>query len=907
MTRFARGRRALGVCDRCGFTFLLNELRYEVVDRRRTNHRVCRHCWSADHSQLQVGKTPVVDAGALFDPRPDSRPADLTNIRWSWNPVYALEGRLHIGAVTVSITPYVAPEPAPTPAPSPSPSPTPSPAPEPAPAPTPSESTTTGFEAPAAMAASVGDTVETGSCTVIASAVSSIGLTGTPVVSTPNTVTVTGLSATGGIGSVDASEHIYVATTGNDTTGTGRSAAPYRTLNKAYDMCVAGNTIIVRDGTYTEDLYMIGTAGTATNRITVRAENKWGAKIIGYISPREDYITVKWFDLTNPSGSQGIEIDGGDNCYIIENYVHDIPGGVPAFGGAGIHDYQCTGTIIEGNLVARIDNNYSSPAYLTHGIYIEGTNVIVRNNVVHNCQGQGIHVWHEATAVTITHNTLFRNKAGGIMNGGTGAGGAVNDNSIVANNIVVYNGQFSGTIQGMGVMEDGVTGLNNIYANNLVFGNTRGEYDLQNGLTPTGNVNADPVFVNYQTDGSGDYNLQATSPAIGAASATYAAATDFAGNPRTSTYDIGAYELVTRTVVTVTGLSATGSVGTVEASEFIYVATTGNDTTGTGRASAPYATMSKAYSVAAPGNTIIVKDGTYTQDLYMMTTAGTATNRITVRAENKWGAKIIGYISPRMDYITVKWFDLSIGNGFQGIEIDNGDHCHIIENYVHDIQGGVPSNGGAGIHDYQCTGTIIEGNVVARIDNNYGSPAYLTHGIYIEGTNAIVRNNIVHNCQGQGIHVWHEATAVTITHNTLFRNKAGGIMNGCTGANGSINNNSVVANNIVAFNGQFSGSIQGMGIMEDGVTGTSNIYTNNIVYSNTRGQYDLQNGLTPINAINADPLFVNYQANGSGNYNLQAGSPAVGTASVTYAAAKDIAGTARPQGAVADIGAYERT
>lgn len=44
-----------------------------------------------------------------------------------------------------------------------------------------------------------------------------------------------------------------------------------------------------------------------------------------------------------------------------------------------------------------------------------------------------------------------------------------------------------------------------------------------------------------------------------------------------------------------------------------YVATNGNDTSGTGASSAPYATVTKAYSVAANGDSIVVRGGTYRQ------------------------------------------------------------------------------------------------------------------------------------------------------------------------------------------------------------------------------------------------------------------------------------------------------
>jgi len=50
--------------------------------------------------------------------------------------------------------------------------------------------------------------------------------------------------------------------------------------------------------------------------------------------------------------------------------------------------------------------------------------------------------------------------------------------------------------------------------------------------------------VNYQANGTGDYRLKSTSPAVNKGSATSAPALDIAGvaRPRGGAYDIGAYE-----------------------------------------------------------------------------------------------------------------------------------------------------------------------------------------------------------------------------------------------------------------------------------------------------------------------------------------------------------------------------
>src|SRR5690349_4249680 len=56
------------------------------------------------------------------------------------------------------------------------------------------------------------------------------------------------------ISAVHAADY-YVSTTGNDTTGTGSAAAPFRTPQRAVKVAPAGSRIIFRGGTYTGGIY----------------------------------------------------------------------------------------------------------------------------------------------------------------------------------------------------------------------------------------------------------------------------------------------------------------------------------------------------------------------------------------------------------------------------------------------------------------------------------------------------------------------------------------------------------------------------------------------------------------------------------------------------------------------------
>lgn len=85
--RFASGKIAIAICDRCGFQFKLKELRPLIVKTKQVDIRVCPECWEPDQPQLQVGMYPVDDPQAIRNARPDNTYAQSRDIQWGWNPV----------------------------------------------------------------------------------------------------------------------------------------------------------------------------------------------------------------------------------------------------------------------------------------------------------------------------------------------------------------------------------------------------------------------------------------------------------------------------------------------------------------------------------------------------------------------------------------------------------------------------------------------------------------------------------------------------------------------------------------------------------------------------------------------------------------------------------------------------
>jgi hypothetical protein len=109
---FASGKHAIAICDRCGFTTKLTELRQEIIANAPTGMRVCGTCWEPDHPQLELGKYPLYDPQAIRNARPDAAMTTSRDTQWGWYPVggardggltpNALEAQAYVGTVTVT-------------------------------------------------------------------------------------------------------------------------------------------------------------------------------------------------------------------------------------------------------------------------------------------------------------------------------------------------------------------------------------------------------------------------------------------------------------------------------------------------------------------------------------------------------------------------------------------------------------------------------------------------------------------------------------------------------------------------------------------------------------------------------------------------------------------------------------
>jgi hypothetical protein len=341
----------------------------------------------------------------------------------------------------------------------------------------------------------------------------------------------------------------------------------------------------------------------------------------------------------------------------------------------------------------------------------------------------------------------------------------------------------------------------------------------------------------------------------------------------------------------------------------LYVANSGADSNA-GSRSSPFRTIQRAASVARPGTTVHVAPGVYLENV---TTAaqGAGHARIRYVSDTKWGAKIIGSGTEAVwtnngHHTDIAGFDIS-GSGRLGI-LNRGSHTVISGNHVHNlaVSGGCTGEGGAGIMNGNYDAT--DGDIIGNVVHDIGVPGSCNavQGIYHANLRGRIYNNIVYRAASFGIHLWHAANKVVIANNTSFANGSkdmgGGIVIGAGDKPGGVVlDHTKVVNNIVYDNPH--ASIMEFCYPEQNCTGAHNTIRNNLVYRNGSA-VTLRVGKAK-NTIVADPQFVNYQANGTGNYRLRRTSPAINKGSRLNAPAVDIDDLARPRGAAPDIGAYE--
>lgn len=321
-------------------------------------------------------------------------------------------------------------------------------------------------------------------------------------------------------------ETYYVAQSGSDL-NQGTEERPFRHLSKAADIAMAGDYVIVRDGTYDNEnvtapgyVVTLRHSGTPLKPITFMAENRGGAVLdaMNTVTGSEpcdgasayfnlanaSFVVISGFVITRGCDEGIHNNDRAHNILIRENEIHHIANrivtdtlGRMAMGcGAGSHDIT-----VEGNVIHDIGRTNASR--FDHGLYMNCSNLTISNNVFYNQNsGWDIQLADGANNVAIVNNTFASHSVrdvGQIMVWDAHIGLTIQKN-------IFYNpNRYAITHWTASVADCHIE-------NNLVSGKAR-IYDGPGCSVGRNTMHTDPMFVDAN---SHDFRLRDGSPAMAA-------------------------------------------------------------------------------------------------------------------------------------------------------------------------------------------------------------------------------------------------------------------------------------------------------------------------------------------------------------------------------------------------------
>jgi Right handed beta helix region len=329
----------------------------------------------------------------------------------------------------------------------------------------------------------------------------------------------------------------FVATNGSDS-NPGTRARPWKSVQRAFERLRPGERALVARGTYVAD-HVLERAGTRTSPITVaalpghrvvlRAGSSSGDTYPLRVRSGAAFARIQGFILERAEGTSSTNVYFEGSAHDVELSRNEIrfsqdQGIFVESGARRIH--------IIGNRIHDNGRGHESGQHQSHGIYIEGADHLVANNVVYaHPHGFGIQIYPENERTVVVHNTVVGSGHSGIVVGGDEG---VSDIAI-RNNVLAFNARY-------GVQMDSHCPTRVAIDRNVIHGNRDG--DVQggcSGVRTSDTIRSNPRFM---APARRDYRLSRGSPAINKARGDYSPRVDVRGRPRPlrGGYDVGAFE-----------------------------------------------------------------------------------------------------------------------------------------------------------------------------------------------------------------------------------------------------------------------------------------------------------------------------------------------------------------------------
>jgi len=425
----------------------------------------------------------------------------------------------------------------------------------------------------------------------------------------------------------------YVSTTGNNANDGLTESTPKRTIAHCVSLMVAGDTCLVRGGTYTESggirFNRSGTAGAPIQLLNYPGE----APLIAFapevstdrililhssgVAAAIGYITISGFEITG--GWEGIKFHNLHNSIITNNWLH--ASGRQGILGIGGHDNIIANNIIDdrGNTTCALSGGTSCTGI--HGLYLHGNRYTITNNLIYDITGGGIQqngssssaydpAKHPSTDFAGAADWVVSDNTIGYTNYGPGyiVWGSLSNNLRLENNIFYENRQVTtGNSSAIFFTTSGATPTGIQIRNNHHYATSSpGSTDFIAGgategvnYTQSGNVTnvSAPAFVSAGATLSGipDFRLTASSPV------NIARSNEF---PNNSTNVVGAFKTLANPTCSITANKITCSYPQNTATPIQNLSTAGVTINCTGSACPGSPTASSVSKVAGTDSQI---------------------------------------------------------------------------------------------------------------------------------------------------------------------------------------------------------------------------------------------------------------------------------------------------------------